>query len=177
MAALAVAAFRHTHSAQAPSDRPDRADDGPTGLDRKQIDAAVKLYQAKNRTTVAGKKIKVILKDNGAVPDNTKPIAQETDRQRSQFRRLRRDAGRARRRSARHRESSTDRDRGRHLDHHRALSLHRAHQLHAARSPRWSSRMGALKDNVKKVVTMVSDYAPGADAEKSFTEDFKGRRR
>jgi branched-chain amino acid transport system substrate-binding protein len=31
----------------------------------------------------------------------------------------------------------------------------------------------AAKNNIKKVVTMVSDYAPGADAEKSFTERFK----
>src|SRR6266480_6597729 len=43
----------------------------------KQIDAAVKLYQQQNGTTVAGKKIEVILKDDGAVPDNTKRLAQE----------------------------------------------------------------------------------------------------
>src|SRR6187431_2586178 len=43
----------------------------------KQIDAAVKLYQAQNGTSVAGKKIEVIVKDDGAVPDNTKRIAQE----------------------------------------------------------------------------------------------------
>src|SRR3982074_2568063 len=43
----------------------------------KQIDAAVKLYQAQHGTTVAGKKIEVIVKDDAAVPDNTKRIAQE----------------------------------------------------------------------------------------------------
>ena len=31
----------------------------------------------------------------------------------------------------------------------------------------------AVKNSIKKVVTMVSDYAPGADAEKSFSERFK----
>ena len=31
----------------------------------------------------------------------------------------------------------------------------------------------AAKNGIKKVVTIVSDYAPGADAEKSFTERFK----
>ena len=41
----------------------------------KQIEAAVKLYQAQHGTTVAGKKIEVILKDDAAVPDNTKRIA------------------------------------------------------------------------------------------------------
>src|SRR5687767_15046732 len=43
----------------------------------KQIDAAVKLYQAQHGTTVAGKKIEVIVKDDAAIPDNTKRIAQE----------------------------------------------------------------------------------------------------
>src|SRR3982750_1129435 len=43
----------------------------------KQIEAAVKLYMQQNGDTVAGKKIEVILKDDGAVPDNTKRIAQE----------------------------------------------------------------------------------------------------
>src|SRR5712675_3787067 len=43
----------------------------------KQIDAAVKLYQQQHGTTVAGKKIEVILKDDAAVPDNTKRITQE----------------------------------------------------------------------------------------------------
>ena len=43
----------------------------------KQIDAAVKLYQAQHGTTVAGKKVEVILKDDAAVPDNTKRLAQE----------------------------------------------------------------------------------------------------
>ena len=32
----------------------------------------------------------------------------------------------------------------------------------------------AAKNNIKKVVTIVSDYAPGADAEKSFVGQFTG---
>src|SRR4029434_6151062 len=43
----------------------------------KQIDNAVKLYMQQNGDTVAGKKIEVILKDDGAVPDNTKSLAHE----------------------------------------------------------------------------------------------------
>jgi len=43
----------------------------------KQIDNAVKLYMQQKGDTVAGKKIEVILKDDGAVPDNTKRLAQE----------------------------------------------------------------------------------------------------
>ncbi|MBN8980690.1 MAG: ABC transporter substrate-binding protein [Rhizobiales bacterium] len=43
----------------------------------KQIDNAIKLYMSQKGDTVAGKKVEVILKDDGAVPDNTKRIAQE----------------------------------------------------------------------------------------------------
>src|SRR5512144_2683158 len=50
---------------------------GPQASTGKQIDNAVKLYMQQNGDTVAGKKIEVILKDDGAVPDNTKRLAQE----------------------------------------------------------------------------------------------------
>src|SRR3981189_2687681 len=43
----------------------------------RQIEAAVRLYMQQHGATVAGKKIEVVLKDDGAVPDNTKRIAQE----------------------------------------------------------------------------------------------------
>src|ERR1700752_5460918 len=43
----------------------------------KQIDNAIKLYMQQRGDTVAGKKIEVILKDDAAVPDNTKRMAQE----------------------------------------------------------------------------------------------------
>src|SRR5215469_5635802 len=43
----------------------------------KQVDAAVKLYLAQHGTTVAGKKVEVILKDDTSVPDVTKRLAQE----------------------------------------------------------------------------------------------------
>src|SRR5215468_3303388 len=43
----------------------------------KQIDNAIKLYMQQHGDTVAGRKIEVILKDDGAVPDKTKTAAQE----------------------------------------------------------------------------------------------------
>jgi branched-chain amino acid transport system substrate-binding protein len=43
----------------------------------KQLENAVKLYVTENGDTVAGRKIEVIVKDDGAVPENTKRIAQE----------------------------------------------------------------------------------------------------
>src|SRR6266436_5374002 len=42
-----------------------------------QIAAAIRLYMAQHGDTVAGKKIEVIVKDDGAVPDNSKRLAQE----------------------------------------------------------------------------------------------------
>ena len=43
----------------------------------KQIDNAIKLYMKQHGDTVAGKKVEVILKDDGALPDKTKTAAQE----------------------------------------------------------------------------------------------------
>src|SRR5439155_4919330 len=43
----------------------------------KQIENAIKLYMQQKGDTVAGKKVEIILKDDGAVPDKTKTAAQE----------------------------------------------------------------------------------------------------
>src|SRR5262249_52000296 len=40
-------------------------------------EAAAKLFMAQHGDTVAGKKVELIIKDDGAVPDNTKRIAQD----------------------------------------------------------------------------------------------------
>jgi branched-chain amino acid transport system substrate-binding protein len=50
---------------------------GPQASTGKQIDAAVRLYMQQKGTSVAGKRIEVLLKDDGAVPDNTRRLAQE----------------------------------------------------------------------------------------------------
>jgi branched-chain amino acid transport system substrate-binding protein len=50
---------------------------GPFASTGKQIDAAVRLYMAQNGSTVAGKKVEVILKDDTSAPDVTKRLAQE----------------------------------------------------------------------------------------------------
>jgi len=43
----------------------------------KQIEAAARLYMAQNGATVAGKKVELIVKDDGGIPDASKRIAQE----------------------------------------------------------------------------------------------------
>jgi branched-chain amino acid transport system substrate-binding protein len=50
---------------------------GPFTSTGKQIEAAVRLYSQQNGAAVAGKKIELILRDDAAVPDNTKRLAQE----------------------------------------------------------------------------------------------------
>jgi branched-chain amino acid transport system substrate-binding protein len=43
----------------------------------KQIEAAARLYMAQNGASVAGKKVELIVKDDGGIPDASKRIAQE----------------------------------------------------------------------------------------------------
>ena len=50
---------------------------GPFASTGRQIDAAVKLYLMENGTEVAGRKVEVVLRDDGGVPDQSKRIAQE----------------------------------------------------------------------------------------------------
>ena len=50
---------------------------GQSASTGRQIDAAVKLWVAQNGNKIAGRTVEIILKDDGAVPDTTKRIAQE----------------------------------------------------------------------------------------------------
>jgi branched-chain amino acid transport system substrate-binding protein len=50
---------------------------GVLGAIGKQVIAAAKLYVAQHGTTVAGKKIELIIKDDSGVPDNARRLAQE----------------------------------------------------------------------------------------------------
>ena len=125
---------------------------------------------AQHGDTVAGKKIEVIIKDDAAVPDNTKRIAQELIvNDKVAFL-----AGFGVTPAALSVaplgggiEDAGNRHRGRHVDHHREVALDRAHQLYAGAIDRADGRLGG-RNGIKKVVTMISDYAPGVDAEKSF---------
>jgi branched-chain amino acid transport system substrate-binding protein len=50
---------------------------GPFASTGKQIEAAARLYMAQNGDTVGGKKVELIVKDDTSAPDVTKRIAQE----------------------------------------------------------------------------------------------------
>ncbi len=141
----------------------------------KQIKAAVELFQKQNGTTVAGKKVEVILRDSASVPDNTKRLAQElivNDK-------VNIIAGfeitpAALAIAPLATEAKIP-----------AIVMAAGTSIITERSPyiaRTSFTVAqscviiadwAGKNGIKKVVTIVSDYAPGADAEKSFSEPFK----
>jgi branched-chain amino acid transport system substrate-binding protein len=133
----------------------------------KQIDAAVKLYQAQHGTTVAGKKVEVIVKDDAAVPDNTKRIAQElivNDKVSSA-------ALAAAPLATQAKVPLVVMAAGTSIITERSPYIARTSFTLAQSSviiADW-----ALKNNIKKIVTMVSDYAPGVDAEKSFSDRVK----
>jgi branched-chain amino acid transport system substrate-binding protein len=50
---------------------------GPQASTGRQIEAAVKLWQAQNGNKAGGKTVEIILKDDAAVPDTTRRLAQE----------------------------------------------------------------------------------------------------
>ena len=141
----------------------------------KQIDAAVKLYQAQHGTTVAGKKVEIILKDDGAVPDNTKRIAQELIvNDKVNF-----IAGFGVTPAALAAAPLATQAKVPLIVMAAGTSIITERSPYIARTsftlPQSSVIIAdwALKNNIKKVVTMVSDYAPGADAEKSFSDRVK----
>ena len=141
----------------------------------KQIDAAVKLYMAQHGNTVAGKKIEAILKDDTSVPDVTKRLAQElvvNDKvailagfgitpsamatapiaTQAKVPEVVMAAGTS---------SITEAS---------PFVVRTSFTLAQSSVPmaEW-----AYKNGIKKVVTLVSDYGPGVDAEKSFSDKFK----
>ena len=80
--AAAVAAFAVTPATRAADNKPFKIGfilpmTGQSASTGKQIDAAVKLWLAQNGSTVAGRKVEVIVKDDAGVADTTRRLAQE----------------------------------------------------------------------------------------------------
>src|SRR5215467_14253359 len=141
----------------------------------KQVQAGIKMYMDKNGATVAGKKIELIVKDDAGVPDNSKRLAQEL---------------------VVNDHASVLMGMGL-----TPIALAVAPIATAAKVPEVVTLAGtsiitekspyivrtsftlpqsatviadwAAKNGIKKVVTLVADYAPGQDAEKAFNERFK----
>jgi branched-chain amino acid transport system substrate-binding protein len=140
----------------------------------KQIKAAVDLYMKQNGTMVAGKKLEIILKDDGAVPDNAKRLAQELIvNDKVNF-----VAGFGITPCALAVAPLATEAKIPEVVMAAGTSIITERSPYIVRTsftlPQSSVVIAdwAAKNGIKKVVTLVSDYAPGADAEKSFTERF-----
>jgi branched-chain amino acid transport system substrate-binding protein len=140
----------------------------------KQIDAAVRLYMQQHGDTVAGRKIEVILKDDGTVPDNTKRLAQELIvNDKVSF-----IAGFGITPSALAAASLATEAKVPEIVMAAGTSIITERSPYIARTSFTLAQScviiadWAAKNGIMKVVTLVSDYAPGADAQNSFKERF-----
>jgi len=140
----------------------------------KQIDAAVRLYMQQNGNTVAGKKIEVILKDDAAVPDATKRLAQELIvNDKVSF-----IAGFGVTPAALSAAPLATQAKLPEIVMAAGTSIITERSPYIARTSFTLAQSTvpmaewAAKNGIKKVVTMVSDYAPGADAQSSFKDAF-----
>jgi len=141
----------------------------------RQIEAAARLYMAQNGDTVAGKKIELIVKDDTATPDVTKRLAQElivNDK-------VNVIAGFGVTPAALAAAPLATQSKTPQVVMAAATSSITEASPYIVRSsftlPQVSVAMGdwAPKNGVKSVVTLVSDYGPGNDAEKYFSERFQ----
>ncbi|HEY2561000.1 MAG TPA: ABC transporter substrate-binding protein [Caldimonas sp.] len=141
----------------------------------KQIDAAVKLYMAQNGATVAGRKIELIVKDDGGTPDMTKRIAQElvvNDKVDVL-------AGFGITPSAFAAAPIATQSKTPMVVTAAATSAITERSPYIVRTsftlPQVTVPIAdwAAKHGIKKVVTFVADYAPGLDAEKFFKSQFQ----
>jgi branched-chain amino acid transport system substrate-binding protein len=137
--------------------------------------AAMKLYMQQHGDTVAGKKIELIVKDDGAVMENTKRLAQELIvRDKVNFL-----VGFAITPTALAVAPLATQAKIPMIVANAGTSIITTKSPYIARTsftlPQSSTIIAqwALKNGIKKVVSIVSDYAPGHDAEKYFVDTFK----
>jgi branched-chain amino acid transport system substrate-binding protein len=140
----------------------------------KQIEAAVRLYQQQHGTTVAGRRIEVLVRDDAAVPDNTKRLAQElivNDK-------VKFIAGFGVTPAALAAAPLATQAKVPEIVMAAGTSIITERSPYIARTSFTLAQSSvimaewAAKNGIKKVVTLVSDYAPGADAQNSFKERF-----
>jgi len=176
LAVLVAAAF--ATGAQAQSDTvkigvilPMTGQQASTG---KQIEAAIKLWVAQHGDKVAGKKVEVLVKDDGTVPDTTRRLAQElvvNDKVAVL-------AGFGITPSALATAPIATQSKTPMVVMAAATSAITEASPFVVRSsftlPQASVGLAewAAKNKIKKVATLVADYGPGNDAEKFFSERF-----
>ena len=147
---------------------------GPFASTGKQIEAAARLYMAQNGTTVVGKKVELIVKDDTAAPDVTKRLAQElVVNEKVQVL-----AGFGLTPLALSTAPIATQSKTPLVVMAAATSSITQASPYIIRTsftlPQAAVAMGdwAPRNGIKKVVSLVSDYGPGIDAEKFFKDRF-----
>ena len=143
----------------------------------KQESAAIKLFMAQHGDMVAGKKIEVIIRDDAAIPDNTKRIAQEMIvNDKVTF-----VAGFGVTPAALSVAPLSAESKTPEIVTAAGTSIITEKSPYIARTSFTLAQSTvpmadwAAQNGIKKVVSMVSDYAPGADAAKSFAAEFAAK--
>ncbi|MBB4952287.1 branched-chain amino acid transport system substrate-binding protein [Agrobacterium vitis] len=148
---------------------------GPFASTGRQVDAGVRAYVALHGDTVAGKKVEIVLRDDGGSADQTRRIAQElvvNDRvaMLSGFGltplALSVAPVLSQAKVPAIITSATTSAIMQKSDYYVRTSM--AGSQSAGPMATW-----AAKNGLKKIVTLVSDYGPGIDIEKGFTDQFK----
>ncbi|HEX7983167.1 MAG TPA: ABC transporter substrate-binding protein [Duganella sp.] len=147
---------------------------GPFADYGKQMEGGIKAYMAQNGATVAGKKIEIIVKDTtGPSPEIAKRLAQElVVRDKVDFL-----AGFGLTPEALAVAPIAEQAKKPMIIMNAATSIITTKSNYIARFsmtlPQVSAPMAtwAVKNNIKKVVTLVADYGPGIDAEAAFKNE------
>lgn len=150
---------------------------GPFADYGKQMEAGMQTYMAQNGSSVAGKKIEIIIKDTtGPSPEIAKRLAQELIvRDKVDFL-----AGFGLTPEALAVAPIAEQAKKPMIIMNAATSIITAKSNYIARFsmtlPQVTAPIAtwALKNNIKKVVTLVADYGPGIDAETAFTSNLVG---
>ena len=146
---------------------------GPFASTGRQIDGAVKLWMQEHGSTVAGKKIEVIVKDDAGTPDTTRRLAQELVNDKVNVL-----AGFGLTPLALATAPIATQAKVPMIVMAAATSSITEQSPMIVRSgftlPQITTPLAdwAAKNNIKKVITLVSDYGPGIDAENAFKAKF-----
>jgi branched-chain amino acid transport system substrate-binding protein len=146
---------------------------GPFASTGRQIDGAVKLWMQEHGSTVAGRKIEVIVKDDAGTPDTTRRLAQELVNDKVNVL-----AGFGLTPLALATAPIATQARVPMIVMAAATSSITEQSPMIVRSgftlPQITTPLAdwAAKNNIKKVITLVSDYGPGIDAENAFKAKF-----
>lgn len=148
---------------------------GPFAENGRQMTAALKLFLQQNGDMVAGKKVEVLIRDDGGVADQAKRIAQEL---------IVNDkvsilagynptptALAVAPLSAQAKIPEIVTGSSASITTERSPYIVRTFSTQAQIT--FPIAQWALKNNIKRVVTLVSDYAPGIETEKAFIDAFK----